>query len=411
MADPQHLSILKRGVDSWNTWRRHTGDSPDLSDAELPGADLGRFNLDGARAPGADLDRADLRLADLRGADLAGANLADCDLTGAVLAEADLYDADLSGTDLSGADLEGACLSEARLLDADLNQARLIGAQLDLADLAAANLRLCDLEDADLRAANLRGARLFAANLAGADLVGARLHSASLRCTLLVDLDLSRAKGLSCAQHHGPSSIGTDTLAKTAAALAAVEGRLVEIETFYRDAGVEQHLVEYYRHRLGVAPGLAPCYIVHYADDRGFASLLHDELQARGVTCWLSPGGHGTPAVQAARARGLKVLLCVSRRALRSLWAREQPAFASDGMFDSVRDVLRIVDLDGELAEGWGGAGADRLRELIVADLSRLESEDTTLEAEISGVIQALAGDGTRHLITGGRGQASASQL
>ncbi len=118
--------------------------------------------------------------------------------------------------------------------------------------------------------------------------------------------------------------------------------------------------------------------------------MLHDELQARGGTCWLSPGGCGTPAAGAARARGVKVVFCVSRRALDSLWAGDPLSFAREEVSDTVREVLLVVDLDGELTGGWGGAEADRLRELIVADFSALVSGEADLEAEIAKELEGL---------------------
>ncbi len=70
MADNHHLRILKRGVDSWNAWRRRTGDAPDLTEAELGGADLGRADLVGLTAGwgGAGADR----LRELLAADFSG---------------------------------------------------------------------------------------------------------------------------------------------------------------------------------------------------------------------------------------------------------------------------------------------------------------------------------------------------
>jgi hypothetical protein len=55
MPDPEHLSKLWSGVDSWNQWRRENRVIPDLREAALP--------------------RANLRDADLSVADLAGAHL------------------------------------------------------------------------------------------------------------------------------------------------------------------------------------------------------------------------------------------------------------------------------------------------------------------------------------------------
>ena len=39
MANPEHLEILKQGVEQWNKWREeHPDVRPDLHDADLYGA-------------------------------------------------------------------------------------------------------------------------------------------------------------------------------------------------------------------------------------------------------------------------------------------------------------------------------------------------------------------------------------
>jgi uncharacterized protein YjbI with pentapeptide repeats len=59
MANPEHLAILKRGVEQWNRWRKENPRvMPDLDEAHLSEADL----------RGAHLAESDLRRADLRGA-------------------------------------------------------------------------------------------------------------------------------------------------------------------------------------------------------------------------------------------------------------------------------------------------------------------------------------------------------
>src|SRR5271166_4999966 len=156
MANPEHLAILNEGVQQWNKWREeHRDVVPDLSGANLFGADLsltmfGQTNL----------ARADLRAAELSEANLSGARL---------------VDADLSGAWLGGADLSGAILIEANLC-----KARLVGA-------------------------NLGGA-----HLSGADFTGARVGE-----TTFADVDLSVAKGLETVTHEGPSTIGIDTIYKS----------------------------------------------------------------------------------------------------------------------------------------------------------------------------------------------------
>ena len=103
MANPEHLQILKQGVEAWNTWRRENESSrPDLSVTTLVSADL---------------RGADLRFASLRGATLMSADLRDATLCGASLHGADLRGADLRGADLRGASLARADVSEALLWD------------------------------------------------------------------------------------------------------------------------------------------------------------------------------------------------------------------------------------------------------------------------------------------------------
>ena len=61
MANPEHLAILKQGVERWNKWRaEHPELHPDLSGANLEEADLIRAKLNGV---------------DFREANIGGANL------------------------------------------------------------------------------------------------------------------------------------------------------------------------------------------------------------------------------------------------------------------------------------------------------------------------------------------------
>ena len=93
MPNDEHIALLRRGSEAWNSWRAEQGETPDLSRAGLRGLDLGGF----------DLSRADLRDADLRGTNFCQANL-----SGAHLEGANLFKAVLDGADLAGAFLYGA---------------------------------------------------------------------------------------------------------------------------------------------------------------------------------------------------------------------------------------------------------------------------------------------------------------
>jgi hypothetical protein len=99
MANPEHLKILKQGVEKWDKWRReHRGVRPDLSGARFEEADLGGMDLSGSI-----LSEADLSMAYLGGANLGGANLSMADLRETNLRGADLRDVKVDNTDFSAA--------------------------------------------------------------------------------------------------------------------------------------------------------------------------------------------------------------------------------------------------------------------------------------------------------------------
>jgi hypothetical protein len=103
MADPEHLAILKQGVQAWNRWRQENPQvRPNLRKARLSGQDLRSVNFSDAnlrRADlrGADLSQSYLRRADLRRANLSGGTLREADFTSAILIETDLQGAVLDG--------------------------------------------------------------------------------------------------------------------------------------------------------------------------------------------------------------------------------------------------------------------------------------------------------------------------
>jgi len=128
MANPDHLNMLRQGVDAWNAWReREPSITPDLSGADLSGTDLSGWYLSGATLFRANLSEAKLRGARLNEADLSEAKLGGAHLSGAHLTGADLRRADLRGAYLIGADLAYASLVDADITNADLTSCRIYG--------------------------------------------------------------------------------------------------------------------------------------------------------------------------------------------------------------------------------------------------------------------------------------------
>ena len=186
MGNIHHLQLLGRGAGSWNEWREREPDvRPDLSSADLRGANLSGMDLSGASLSRADLRKAVLAGALLKGCNLAGSNLESADLSGANLSEANLAGATLLRANLSGANLRNANLAGANLSDglnlsgADLSAANLAGAKLVGVILCGATLKAANLAGADVRDAVLAGANLTDAAMAGARFDGADLSVAT----------------------------------------------------------------------------------------------------------------------------------------------------------------------------------------------------------------------------------------
>jgi uncharacterized protein YjbI with pentapeptide repeats len=318
MANPEHLKVLRHGVEAWNKWRLANLEiipdlvKADLLEADLIGADLIRADLSEANLSLADLSGADFSRASLNGADLSrakltganlsrakltganlshavlnranlsGVELSEADLSGASLPQADLRGADLSGSDLSRANLTGADLRSANLAEADLTRAILMRSDLKRADLGGANLTQADLTEADLTLAVLSGADLTGAILVQADLEravlsGADFDGAGLLGTVMANTDLGEVKELESVIHHGPSSIGIDTFFRSG-------GKIPEV--FLRGAGVPETFIRYAASLVGVPLEFYSCFISYSTEDEEFATRLHNDFQAKGIRCW-----------------------------------------------------------------------------------------------------------------------------
>jgi hypothetical protein len=119
MANPEHLAILRQGLEAWNKWRcENSGVIIDLSSANLYQADLSFANL----------YQANLYQANLYQANLTGANLIWANLTGANLIWSNLIWSNLTWANLTWTNLTWANLFMSRIIRTNFNNANLTGA-------------------------------------------------------------------------------------------------------------------------------------------------------------------------------------------------------------------------------------------------------------------------------------------
>lgn len=264
METEGHLDILKQGVARWNHWRRrYPAVRPRLAQSDLRGLYLAEINLRDSDLMGADLSWTILIFASLTYADLSEANLSDANLNAANLSWARLREANLHGADLRGADLSGA-------------------------DLVGANLRGADLSSANLSGAELVGANLSRANLTMAELAWTNFDGCFLEGTLFGNVDLSLAKGLPLVHHLGPSTIGIDTLYRSAGNIPP---------EFMRDCGVPRAIIGHVYALRENPLHYYSCYVVYGPKERPFAERLCQDLREHGVRAWPLPTerGRGEP--------------------------------------------------------------------------------------------------------------------
>ncbi|HET6256654.1 MAG TPA: pentapeptide repeat-containing protein [Puia sp.] len=184
MANPEHVAILKQGVETWNQWMKYEYNGwpggrrePDLSQLDfsfLREFDYHRFIAEYIPHPS--------EINELHSEFHAGRlSYDEMKLGWKNLNQINLTSADLSGADLSGIGLNNAMLFSTNLKGANLESASLYNARLDYANLTYANLRFADL----------RGVRFNHAQLSNAKLNGANLERAIMADTILQAADLT----------------------------------------------------------------------------------------------------------------------------------------------------------------------------------------------------------------------------
>ena len=204
MANPEHLELLRQGVEVWNAWRaKEPSVRPDLNHATSARRTSARADLRDANLSHADLSRANITEADLVGANLSGA-----DLSGANLSEANLSGANLSGANLSKANLSEANLSRADLSEANLSEANLFR-RISAGEPREANLCYADLSGANLRGANLSRAILVETSLVDAILTDCRIYGISAWNVKLSDENETARSGH---YSYGEPEVTTDDL-------------------------------------------------------------------------------------------------------------------------------------------------------------------------------------------------------
>lgn len=338
MANLEHLKILERGINEWNKWRSMQHElMPDLRGATLNDADLGGVNLGGAH----------------------------------------LILASLSGADLSLANLSGANLSDANLGGANLNRANLSCTALREAYLGGADLSNTDLSDADLSGADLSGINLRSARLGGADFTNSYMGLSSFG-----DNDFSQVRGLETVLHYAPSTIGIDTLYKSAGKIS---------DAFLHGCGVPDDFITFIPSHFGIQQAIQfySCFISYSTEDEKFARRLYSRMRDEKLRVWFAPedvksGEKLYEQIERAIQIHDRLLIVLSESSLRSKWVMTEIRRARKVELRENRRKLfpiRLVNFDA--LQSWECFDADtgedlaaEVRQYFIPDFSNWKEHE-----------------------------------
>ena len=341
MANPEHLKILKQGVEAWNQWRKaNPGIVPWLR--LIHWDELGKITLSGG---------------DFHGADLMGAMLKGANLRGANLAKANLADADLDNADFTNANLRGANLG--------------MGAWFPNTDFS----------NADLSFANLSRAFLESAKFIGATVDGTDFRKAHFNRTLICDCNLQNVKGLESVYISGPCYIGIDTLYKS-------QGQIPD--KFLGDAGVPEEIIDIARSlRAGPAIQWHSCFISYSTKDEEFARRLHSRMREANMRVWIaSKDLKGGKKLHEQLFEAIQIhdrlLIVLSEYSIQSEWVMTEIRKARETEKNEKRRKLFPIRLtDFETLRVWTCFDADtgkdlavEVREYYIPDFSNWKDHD-----------------------------------
>ena len=292
------------------------------------------------------------------------------------------YKINLAGSDLSRLDLSGVTILDSFFADVDFSHSKLTRASLyetafyecnfTEADMTAVGLEDAEFAYSNLNAVDFRGTPLSRTLIRHSTLEGTEFENVTFDATVLVNVDLSLARGLDRISHDGPSVIDHRTLLRSSD---------LPLE-FLRGVGLPDEVIDFYRAQYGKPIQYFSAFISYSRTDEEFVDRLHAELQNNGVRCWqdtkdMKIGDRMRPAINQAIRVHDKVVLVLSEHSIESDWVESEVEMALEKEREQGRTVLFPIRLDDSVMETDKAWAAEIRRTRNIGDFREWKDHDS----------------------------------
>lgn len=193
--------------------------------------------------------------------------------------------------------------------------------------------------------------------------------------TIFARVDLSKVRGLENVEHHGPSTIGIDTIYRSGGNIPKV---------FLRGAGVPEPFIA---NMKSLVAAMSPiefysCFIGHSSKDQEFAERLQADLRAKHVRCWYAPedlkiGDHLRSSFDEAIYVHDKLLVVLSEHSVESAWVEKEFETACEKERQQKRTVLFPIRIDDSVMKTKEAWAADIRRTRHIGDFRDWKDHDS----------------------------------
>lgn len=288
-------------------------------------------------------------------------------LGGVIFAGCNFTNNDFSGVNFCNANFEGCTLR---------------GAIFHFANLGGINFRNVDAMGADFRFANMGWSSLD----------GADLREASFGGTTFCNIDLM-GPILGRNSHTFQSTIGIDTLYRTAESISTWTDRCDEVVRFFKGCGVRKQEIDNFISLSAKPSAFWDAFISYSRSDKVFVDKLYEALQVKGISCFTDDhiivGSPINDALLNQIKEKNKLILCCSCSSLKSTWVAKEFNWATYKEGDIGQSVIIPLDLDGFILSSNDSMSGEIKRRSIV-DFREWEANTDIFDRGVEKLILAL---------------------